>query len=146
MTSWRERWSGQAAELSFRAPVSESAIQELLRAFGPGVPEDLLSLLRESDGVLAPYSLELVWSAERILRDNLAFRSNQEFLKLYMSFDAAMFFGDGGNGDQFFFPVFGSGEVGAQVFVWNHEDDSRTWVAETLEIFVKGYLEGKIKI
>jgi hypothetical protein len=146
LTTWRERWGAQANELTFCAPASETAVQEIIQKLGPGVPEDLVSVLRESNGVLGPYSLDLVWSAERILRDNLDFRSNREFQALYMSFDSAMFFGDGGNGDQFFFPVLGSGDVRSEVFVWNHEDDSRTWVAQTLEIFVMWYLDGTIKI
>ena len=44
-----------------------------------------------------------------------------------------MFFADGGNGDQFFLSLSGSNEI----YVWDHESDSRTWVAPT----VLGYLE-----
>ena len=44
-----------------------------------------------------------------------------------------VFFADGGNGDQFFLSLSGSNEI----YVWDHESDSRTWVAPT----VLGYLE-----
>jgi hypothetical protein len=32
------------------------------------------------------------------------------------------------------------------VFVWNHEDDSRTWVAPSLRVYLEWWLTGKIKI
>lgn len=146
MASWRERWVKELSELKFQAPASVAAVEAISQAFGPNVPADLLSLLQESDGVLGPYSLDLVWSAERILRDNQMFRSDPGFKDLYMSFDSALFFGDAGNGDQFFYPVLASGGMRTDVYVWNHEDDSRTWAAHSLENYVRWYLDGTLKV
>jgi hypothetical protein len=43
-----------------------------------------------------------------------------------MPLDALVSFGRLGNGDLFGHPVPG-GQVREDVFVWDHEDDSRTW-------------------
>jgi len=65
---------------------------------------------------------------ERIAADNVGFRSNADFRELYMPFDPLLFFADAGNGDQFAFPRTPPRD---EVFVWDHEDDSRRWVAGT---------------
>ena len=36
--------------------------------------------------------------------------------------------------------------VRADIYTWNHEDDSRTWVAPNLETFVTWWTSGKITI
>lgn len=46
-----------------------------------------------------------------------------------MSFDSLLFFGDNGGGDQFGFARTGTG---MDIFVWDHENDSRMWVASGL--------------
>ena len=43
-----------------------------------------------------------------------------------MPFDSLLLFGQLGNGDLFAHPVL-DGAVREDVFVWDHEDDSRTW-------------------
>ena len=53
---------------------------------------------------------------------------------------------DAGNGDQFAFVVL-DGEVRRDdIFVWNHEDDSRSWVAPRLEAFYEWWLIGRIEL
>jgi hypothetical protein len=64
-----------------------------------------------------------------------------------MPFDHLLFFGDAGNGDQFAFSIQADGAIHRpDVFAWNHEDDSRVWVAPTLKVFFERSLAGKIKI
>ncbi|WP_299343247.1 SMI1/KNR4 family protein [uncultured Pseudoxanthomonas sp.] len=110
------------------------------------LPDDLKSLLAASDGVLGEYELGLVWPAERIKSDNLQFRSDPSFPELYMPFDSLLFFGDAGNGDQFAFPI-QAGEVRRpDIFVWSHEDDSRTWIAPSLGKFLQWWVSGHIKV
>ena len=63
-----------------------------------------------------------------------------------MPFDNLIFFADAGNGDQFAFPIV-SGEVRQnKVFVWDHEDDSRRWVAPSLQSYLEWWLTGKLGI
>ncbi|TDO54679.1 hypothetical protein EV643_101469 [Kribbella sp. VKM Ac-2527] len=84
----------------------------------------------------------LMWSAERIAQDNTRFRGSVDFAELYMPFDPLVFFSDAGNGDQFAVVMRGNREV----YVWNHEDDSRTWVAPTVLRFLEEWMTGRLKV
>jgi hypothetical protein len=98
----------------------------------------------ESNGVRGEFDLHLIWPIERIREDNLAFRGNPDFPPLYMPFDSLVFFADAGNGDQFAFVVL-NGQINRNdVFVWDHENDSRTWVAPTLADYLDWWLSGKL--
>jgi len=60
-----------------------------------------------------------------------------------MPFDALLFFGDAGTGDLFgLVPHTGRPDV----FAWNHEDDSRTWVAPGLGKYLEWWQNGRIKL
>src|SRR5882672_5637840 len=77
--------------------------QDIIRAekeLRVSFPEDLKNALLESNGILGEYGLGLLWSIDRILKDNLDFRNNKDFKELYMSFDNLLSFADAGNGDQ----------------------------------------------
>lgn len=83
---------------------------------------------------------------DRIVEVNLMFRQNANFRELYMPFDHLLFFGDAGNGDQFAFPIQSDGLIHRlDVFVWNHEDDSRSWVARSLKDYLDRWLTGRLK-
>ena len=138
---WREKLLSLEAGVTFSDPARSDQVQEIERALALGVPTDLAELLRESDGVSDRYGAGLVWSASRIVRDNLTFRSSADFARIYMPFDALLFFADAGNGDQFAFPITAAG-TGADVFVWDHEDDSRRWYAGSLDQYLAWWLSG----
>ncbi len=63
-----------------------------------------------------------------------------------MGFGLLSLFGDAGDGDQFAFAIRENGEVGAEVYAWGHEDDSRRWVASDLRGYVDGWLTGVIAV
>ena len=87
-----------------------------------------------------------MWSTERIQQDNIEFRTTEDFKDLYMPFDSLLFFADAGNGDQFAFTVL-NGEIRRNdIFVWNHENDSRTWAASNLKQYLEWWLSGKLQI
>ena len=142
---WRKRISSFCPAARFAAPATESAISSIGVSLAVDVPRDLLSVLRESDGVEGDYGLGLIWCAERIVADNLRFRSSTDFQELYMPFDCLVFFADAGNGDQFAYSVTGGAIRRDDVFVWNHETDSRAWVAPNLATYLEWWLTGKIK-
>jgi hypothetical protein len=106
---------------------------------------ELGSILKEADGVMGEYGLGLIWPVMRIRKDNLAFRENKSFRKLYMPFDHLLFFADAGNGDQFAFPIEDSAIRVSDIFVWDHEDDSRKWVAPSLEKYLELWLSNQLK-
>lgn len=125
---------------------STADISACEQALGVALPDDLKALLTESNGVLGEYELGLVWPAERIKSENLQFRSDPNFPELYMPFDSLLFFGDAGNGDQFAFPIQAGAARRPDIFVWSHEDDSRTWIAPSLGKFLQWWFSGHIKV
>lgn len=110
-------------------------------------PVDLSDFLSETNGLYHKKSYtNMVWSVEAIEQTNLDFRKNTDFAKLYMSFELLLFFGDAGNGDQFAFRIL-SGEVRmSDIYVWDHENDSRIWIAPSLKTFIEWWSAGKIEI
>ncbi|QDU86878.1 SMI1 / KNR4 family protein [Pirellulimonas nuda] len=144
--SWREMLRGLSSDCEFSPPTTEYQLESSERELGAGLPDDLRSLLSETNGVTAEYGVALIWPIERILNDNMAFRSNPEFRELYMPFEPLLFFADAGNGDQFGFSVLAGCVRRTDVFTWNHEDDSRTWVAPTLARYLEGWLSGQINL
>lgn len=139
---WREKLAALSADIHFRDPASQQQIDDVERSLAVAVPSSLASLLSESDGVTGRYDLGLVWPTERIISDNRSFRSTPEFAPLYMPFEALLFFADAGNGDQFAFPITATG-ARDEVFVWDHETDSRRWYAGSFELYLSWWLSGE---
>ena len=143
MRVWRNLIEGLTADAEFAPPAEQRALDSAEAELGGSLPTPLLELLRETNGVRGRYGLGLVWPIERIESDNVQFRCNQDFRGLYMPFDPLLFFADAGNGDQFAFPVVPRRD---EIFVWDHETDSRTWVAPSLEMYLRWWIDGRIKV
>lgn len=130
---WREV-AGQAfAATGFTPPVDTAVLAEAERRLGWRLPAELAGLLGETDGIVGQYGVDIVWPVEQIVEYNLRFWSDSSFADLYMPFDALFFFGDNGGGDQF---AFVRTPRRADIFVWEHEDDSRRWVARDLHDYL----------
>lgn len=116
-----------------REPTEMSEIVEAERRLGRTLPTELKQLLRESNGVVGHSHVDTVWNSDQIAEQNLLFWSNESFAQLYMPFDALLFFGSNGGGDQF---AFVQKPQRADIFVWEHESDSRRWVANNLRDYL----------
>jgi hypothetical protein len=126
-----------------RQPVSADAIDDAARRLGQPLPLELTAILQEVGGVEGDYGLELIWPIDRVVTENLALREDADLARLYMPFDSLLFFGDAGNGDLFgLVPHTGRPDV----FAWNHEDDSRTWVAPGLAKYLEWWQNGQLKL
>ncbi|MBL0886364.1 SMI1/KNR4 family protein [Myceligenerans indicum] len=112
-------------------PADPAAIRACETALGHPLPGDLAKALLRADGITRDHE-NLLWAVDDIARTNTEFRDGT-FGDLYMSFDDAVFFGDPADGDQFFIATTGTQDV----YQWDHETDSRTWVASS----VTDYLE-----
>lgn len=143
---WKELFDNILGEREFTAPVAKAGLQEAEAEMGHELPDDLKRLLLETDGVKDAYRCDLIWSLNRIKKDNLLFRKSDDFKELYMPFDCLLFFSDAGNGDQFAYSVLNGKISKEDIYVWNHEDDSRTWVAPSLKVFCEWWSNGTIKI
>ncbi|MGW6571802.1 SMI1/KNR4 family protein [Streptomyces sp. NPDC054945] len=142
-TVWTEAVAALPGTTLCRPPVSEAALLRCATLLGHAVPAELASLLRESNGIEDEYGDGLIWSAESITSENRNLRGDVAFSTLYMPFDPLLFFADAGNGDLF---ALLSTIDRPDVFVWNHEDDSRTWVAPSLATYLERRLTGKIEL
>ncbi|MFF2548723.1 SMI1/KNR4 family protein [Kitasatospora sp. NPDC058063] len=130
---WRQLVQEVFPDAGLREPVTASDIVEAERRLGRALPTDLEQLLLESNGVLGHAHVHTVWTIDQIVEQNLRFWSDETFAQLYMPFDALMFFGDNGGGDQF---AFVQKPQRPDVFVWEHESDSRRWVANNLHDYL----------
>jgi hypothetical protein len=141
---WRELVLELTPDATFDPPVTPAAIREAEEALSQPLPIAFRDLLMETNGVRGEYGLGLVWTLQRIVSDNVAFRTSADFAGLYMPFGPLLFFADAGNGDQFAFlspPV-----ERDDVFAWDHESDSRRWVAANLEMYLRWWIGGQIKL
>jgi hypothetical protein len=143
---FRSRIARLDEKISFAEPVSEERLVAAERDLGVQLPSALRGVFRETDGVAGAYESALVWPLERIVRDNLWFRAYPDYRELFMPFDRLLFFADAGNGDQFAHPISAAMVCRPDVFVWNHEDDSRNWAAPDLVTYLEWWLDGTMKI
>jgi SMI1-KNR4 cell-wall len=114
------------------------------------LPEELVDLYQQSNGInemLNDHKIgELIWPIERIIATNKEYRYSKSFKELYMSFEQLFFVSDAGNGDLFGFVTI-NGKFGRNdIFVWSHENDSRTWVAPNLAKFIEWWTDGTIVV
>jgi hypothetical protein len=140
---WIEIIQSLTDDVTFDAPASAIAVADCESALGHPLPGPLTALLRETNGVVGEYGLGLIWPVERIQKDNLEFRRSSDLAELYMPFDPLLFFADAGNGDQFAFVMRNRPD---DVFVRDHESDSRTWIADGLEQYLRGWLTGSLQV
>ncbi|MDX2702655.1 SMI1/KNR4 family protein [Streptomyces sp. PA03-6a] len=131
---WKETAAEVLPDVTFRPPVDRAALAEAEQRLGRALPAQLTALLLEADGMVGTYGKDVVWSLHRIVEQNLLFWSPDAFPGLYMPFDALLFFGDNGGGDQF---AFVQTPKRPDIFVWDHEDDSRLWAARELDDYLR---------
>ncbi|MFF1747569.1 SMI1/KNR4 family protein [Streptomyces mirabilis] len=140
---WTELVAALPGPIAFQPAASEASLRRCATVLRHPLPEDLAALLRESNGIEGEYGAGLIWPAERIVSENLTMREDAELATLYMPFDPLLFFADAGDGDLFaLLPTIRRPDV----FVWNHEDDSRTWVAPNLAKYLEWWLTGRITL
>ena len=143
---WREFIGNLVKDCEFNQPASRDDITFVQNSLGIVLPADLKSLLEESNGVDGKYGVSLIWSTNRIEHDNSVFRDNLNFKEIYMPFNHLLFFADAGNGDQFAYATLSRIVHHSNIYRWDHEDDSRTWVAPSLNKYIEWCLGDKPKV
>jgi hypothetical protein len=88
---WMDLINELTKEYKFQLPVTETQLFELESLLQVELPKSLKELLLESNGVVDEYGCDIIWTLERIKKDNLEFRSNNDFKELYMPFDHLLF-------------------------------------------------------
>ncbi|WP_243522015.1 SMI1/KNR4 family protein [Bacillus pseudomycoides] len=143
---WEKFIRNISEEYVFNAPAKIKRIEEINNKFKIELPDELQSLLKETDGINDEYGGYLVWSTSRIIEGNSNLRSYDDFKDLYMPFDCLLFIADAGNGDLFAYSILNGSIQKEDIYVWNHENDSRTWVAPSLKKFIEWWRDGTISV
>jgi SMI1-KNR4 cell-wall len=126
---WKELIDRLGEGCEFLPPTRPETIREAQGKLSIMFPADLRDLLLEANGIWAPGGNGLIWTVDRIVKDNTEFRTYPDFRTLYMPFDHLLFFGDDGSGDQFAFRILAGAVNDQGVFRWCHETDAREWSA-----------------
>ncbi|MCC9602254.1 SMI1/KNR4 family protein [Stieleria sp. JC731] len=143
---WKELIANLTDEAEFASPATPDSISSVETLLGVRLPEDLSALLAESNGVVGEYGVDRIWNTERIERENNELRTEGDYKSLYMPFDHLLFFADAGNGDLFGYAIL-DGEIRKDdIYAWDHEDDSRKWVAGSLRGYIQTWLDGSLEI
>ncbi|AEW56094.1 TPA: SMI1/KNR4 family protein [Bacillus cereus] len=142
---WKETIHSISSNLSLKNPATKEELIEIQKCLLVELPNDLSQLLQETNGIAGEYG-DFIWSVSKIKTENMNMRNIVDFKDLYMPFDCLLFFTDGGNGDLFGYSILNGIVQRDDIYVWNHENDSRTWVAPSLEIFMEWWESGKITI
>jgi len=143
---WKNTIHSVSTQVYFENPAMEEELLRIKEALNVDLPLDLLDLLQESNGVFDEFDCPYIWSTNQIVRDNLYFRNCEDFKDIYMPFDHLLFFSDSGCGDMFGYAILNGIIQRDDIFVWDHESDSRKWVASSLEDFLAGWIGGKISV
>lgn len=141
----------QGTAFGFNSPATEVVLQDLLFQFClDELPLELEELYTQTDGIFEILDGQeigdLIWPASKAVQINREYRNQPDFKNLYMSFDQLFFVSDAGNGDLFGFVTLNGKFYRRDIFVWNHEDDSRTWVAPDLAKFIEWWANGTISV
>ncbi|WP_418895896.1 SMI1/KNR4 family protein [Sporosarcina cyprini] len=141
---WKDYIYSVSKEYLFKPPAANAELISISEELNVKVPQKLFKLLSETNGVFDCFGCPLIWSTAQIVRDNLFFRDLGANKDLYMPFDNLLFFSDNGCGDMFCYKLLNGSILAEDIYVWNHEDDSRLWVASSLEEFIRGWITGEI--
>ncbi|MDF7822087.1 SMI1/KNR4 family protein [Runella sp. MFBS21] len=141
----------KTTEFGFALPATEKSLNNLKVKFNLAeLPNELVELYRQTNGINENLNGEkigeLIWTVERVIETNTEYRNYPDFKELYMSFDQLLFFSDAGNGDLFGFVTLNGKCDRFDIFIWNHDDDSRSWVAPNLTKFIEWWTNGTIKV
>jgi cell wall assembly regulator SMI1 len=112
-----------SAQLADGAP--PGAVAGADGSLGAPLPEDLASLLQETDGVRSSDGSYLIWPVERIVHDNLDLRN----LPAFKVPDPLLVFGDSGGGSD---RVAWDATSPAHIVIWDRDTDERRPVAVDL--------------
>lgn len=141
---WKHYISTVSKDYSFKPPAPKTEIIQISEELNVELPKKLFELYNETNGVFDSFGCPLIWSTSQIIKDNLFFRNFSDYKDIYMPFDHLLFFSDNGCGDLFGYKILNGSIQTEDIYVWNHEDDSRMWVASSLDVFIEGWITGEI--
>ena len=118
-------------------PVELSMIAEAESKLGVGFPDELKKMLSEMNG-----DKWLLWSVEQIVDDNMQIR---EYLAdCYEGINELLFIAGNGCGDYYAYSIQNGQILTTEMIIWEHEDNSKTFVAHSLLEMIDRYYNSEI--
>jgi len=144
---WEEKLKALSEKCQLKRfdSAEDSAIAELEAGLNVELPGELKDLLKTTNG-LEINSTMVVRFLDEMKKDNNEFRSEERITNSFMPFDNLLIFGTAGNGDMFAYGIINGKIDKTSIFVWNHENDSRTNIAPSLEVMLDWWVDGKITV
>jgi SMI1-KNR4 cell-wall len=143
---WREYLSSISKKCQFKASATKKEILSIEKELNVDLPEQLADLYNETNGVYGNYGISFIWSIDQMVKENLFFWTIHEYSDYMLPLDTFLFFSDAGNGDLFGYSIVNGSIQTDDIYVWNHEDDSRSVIASSLEEFIRGWIIGEISV
>jgi hypothetical protein len=145
-TAWLRGLDSLGDTVSLAEPVNPDALSDAEERLGVILPEDLRSLLFETDGIGGAGRGEPVWPVERIAEENLLLRTAGSTPALPDGADDDLvFFGDAGEGRLLAYELDEGGEISEpDVFVWQPGSGDAVWIASDLQSLLDDWVRGEL--
>lgn len=146
-TAWLRGLDPDDGEVSLAEPVDADALAEAEDRLELILPEDLRSLLGETDGLSDGHGREPVWPVERIAEENVLLRSAGATPALPDGADEdLLFFGEAGEGDLFAYELDDDGDISEpDVFLWRADVGEARWAASDLQSLLDSWFAGTLE-
>ncbi|MED3854979.1 SMI1/KNR4 family protein [Priestia megaterium] len=141
---WKDLIQNTSAQCVFGEPASLEDIAVLEKLFNIQLPDELKTLLGETNGTNDSNGCPLIWSTEQIIRENLNLGERIE--DTYILFNNLLLVADAENGDMFGYSTLEGFIKQNNIYVWNHKNNRRKQVATSLKEFVEDWISGKLSI
>lgn len=141
---WKDLIQNISTGCIYGEPASIEDIEVLEKLFSIQIPKELRSLLYETNGINDSYGYSLIWSIEKITRENLNLGERLE--DVYLPFNNLLFFADARNGDMFGYSILDRSIEQNDIYLWNHRNNEQTNIAPSLNDFVEDWIRGKLSI
>ena len=141
---WKNLIKNVSEESKFNQPASTNQIKEIEEKFCLELPSEFIDFLKETDGAEVKDAGFL--SSRLIIELNVDCRTDEIYMETFMPLDCLLFIGGSGNGDYFGYSIVNGDIQTNSIYVWEHENDSRTWIAPSLEQLFIWWSEGKISV
>jgi len=143
---WKDYLNSISNEFQFKAPATTTDLLLIKTELNVDPPNKLTDLYSETNGVYGNYGISFIWSTKQMVKENMYFWNVQEHRCSTKPLNNFLFFSDAGNGDLFGYSIKNGSIQTEDIYVLDHEDDSRRVVASSLEQFIKDWIGGKITI
>jgi hypothetical protein len=143
-TSWLQGFDDSVG-IRLADPAEALVLVRTEHELGLPLPEDLRSLLAETDGIADAFDVELVWAAERIAEENAGLRRGASEI-VPRAGGSLLFFGDPGTEDLFAYRISDGVVAEPDVYLWAHASEKARWIASDLQALLDAWLSGDFEL